>query len=264
MPTYLRRNVRRVKRARTARSGTVRRVYTTRAKNMAARTIQNRWRARAVRRIGEPLGAQRCKSVISEELYPVLRNSGTLYGVDCTRCIQGNEANNRERGIIECRGIKIDLYCENNWGAQNNLLNIALVAVKSTDAFKGNIPTGTNFFRLAGVDRSIDFSSLSLDPFRRHTYSINADDYTVLWHKRRILAGKNSATLSSMRNGSMLLRTYTKIKRQVRYDSGEDAGATDGRIYMVYWFGPATFAADPITAGLNISYNIEMYFKDVH
>lgn len=243
MPVLLRRNVRRTRMARARRGTTVRRVYTYGAKNLAARNIQRAWRAKrnpnlpGPRAVGESNSTALCKSKLAENAAPQTRVNGILFSVDLTELSFGQEINQRERGMVNCRGIKFDLNFQNLAGSSACYINVALVCPKATNI--GDGVSNTAFFRSNGVNRQIDFTT-GLAPFDKHTLNINTDEYIVLWHKKKILGPNSSQSAAECmynRNSNWYLKRYTKIGRQIRYANPESATATDGRMFLVYWGG---------------------------
>jgi len=252
--------------ARARRGTTVRRVYTYGAKNLAARNIQRAWRSkRAVRaHVGESIWNSNCKSTLTHDDFPTTQSTGLLYGLDITQLAQGQEQNQRERGVINCRGFKTQIMFQNLQGSATLYVNIAMIAPKSTDSSGGDIPVNARFFRLNGAQRSLDFNQVGVSPFQRHISSINTDDYTVLWHKRRVLCPNSNGTAANVmntKNSMWLCNKYTKLSRQIRYGAAESSAATDGRVYLVYWCGVNGFPADPGVT-FQISRRCIMYFKE--
>jgi len=212
------------------------------ARSLAARKIQRLWRSKRARtrQIGSSIWTGTCKSVLTHDVIPTLKNNDTLWGLDLTQCQQGSEMNQRERGIINCRGFKTYMMIRNQNANGAMLANVAMIAPKSTDTVGGDIPTGTRFFRGNGAVRALDFQGVGVWPFQRFITPINPDDYTIIWHKRRVLAPANAAATSQnhgSRSSIWFLRKYTKLDRAITYLNPESNVATDGRIYLVYWFG---------------------------
>lgn len=239
-------------------------------RSRAAGTIQRAWRAKrrstvARRsRIGTPVyGPGNCKSNVAFDLDLTTVLTGTLYKFDCTQSTQGNEINQRERGIINCRGFKFYGHFQNTSGALGLYLNVAMICPKSTNTTGGDAVSDLGFFRANGIVRAQDFGPAQT-PFRAHVLNINPDDYTVLWHKRKLLAPNNgnaSTWGSNARNGDYIMTKYTKINRRITYQNPESSAATDGRVWLVFWAG-STAAAETIQPAYARSIRCIMYFKE--
>jgi len=265
---FLRRNVRRVRTARASGGYTKIAVPTYGAKIIAARRIQRAYRRRrnpnlpGPRAVGESNLSAICKSKLAENAAPQTRVNGILFSVDLTQVSFGQEINQRERGMINCRGIKFDLNFQNLSGSSACYINVALLCPKATSI--GDAVTNTAFFRSNGINRQIDYTT-GLAPFDKWTLNINTDEYIVLWHKKKILAPnstQSAAEAMNLKNSGWYLKRYTKIGRQIRYANPESDTATDGRMFLVYWGG--TYGAVDETTPGSFQYcsKIVHYFKD--
>jgi len=235
----------------------------------AATTIQRAYRARKsrvsrTRQIGSSIWTGNCKSQVTANQDMILRTDNTLWVNDITDLPQGNEMDQRERGIINCRGFKINCLFYNILASTAVFVNFAVIAPKklSTDT----PAQGENFFRANGSNRSTDFAGVGETPFERHIRSINPDDYTILWHKRFMLApsqaaagGANMGSLRSIRH----IAKYIRLNRAITYERQESIKATDGQVAIAYWFGRAG-ATDGSTQANTVSVHerVVMYFKE--
>jgi len=244
--------------------------YSPARRSRAATTIARAWRSKRGRLtgrrrvIGQSIWTGNCKSTITAQSNPTAKLTNTLWGEDLTECVLGPGQNQRERGVINCRGFKIDVHMHNTSGSFAQYANFAIVAPKrlvgSTDPLEG-----TNFFRGNGTLRAIDFNAVGVIPFERYVRSINPDDYTILYHARRILLPNNSAGAFNSQRGSSFwnIRKYIKLNRAITYANPESIRATDGMVGFCYWFGRMD-SSDGVTAvaEVTVTERAVMYFKE--
>lgn len=213
------------------------------------------------RMIGMPNNSTTSKSQVLANETAITRQTRTLYVLDLTALQQGFDINQRLRQHVKMTGWKI---ChEFRWTVNTpGYLNIAVLSPKQTTT---DSVEPLNFFRNNEDARSMDFSTLRTG-LEFHCCPINSDDYTILRHKRYVLNTVNQPTASwSKQSGSSWINVnwWVPLRRQVRYQPGESATPTDGRVFLVYWFdvwgNPSGTAAASCAA---VSAKVISYYRE--
>lgn len=226
--------------------------------------VSRRTRSRAFsrRNIGEPIGSSNVKTVINQAGGPL--SSRTIGSYDLTLIGQNQTESGRERHLINCRGIKIDMNMYNMNGAgaigtNPNLVfvNVAVIAMKNNQL--GTVPT-TDFFRAInnGDERAVDFSpQLTAEEFRN--LPINTDQYTVLKHKRYVLR----PFLSGVDKYWKTINWYIPVKRQLTYEANENTTCRN-KIHLVIWCDKINEPAGTAASGnqINFQFRSTTYFRD--
>ena len=211
--------------------------------------------------IGEKVGTSSSKVNEQKNTSLVAKNTRTLYAQNLTTVTFGADRNERERGIINCRGFRICMAMVNDINVPM-YANVAVIHQKDAET----APAETNFFRGPGAQRGQDFGN-ALTSLEFHCLPINTDKYVVLKHKRLLLApdievtgdfnnnkGKNYANLD----------WYVKLKRQLRFDNSAVSTPTNGNVWLVYWFDtwPAAANATPTNTAVRVTERHLMYFHE--
>lgn len=183
--------------------------------------------------IAYPPNLGSCKGHAVLSLTLESQDTRTLYYRELTDIGKGQERDDRERDLINLRGFKI---CFATWNATDKPLyfNWAIVSPKGCAvASEGNSVSETNFFRAYGTTRDADFST-NLASTQFHCLAINTDVWSVLKHKRTILAEKTGTNFAFRNTHTQfkLIHKYIKINRSVRYN--DDRCTTP--IFMVWWY----------------------------
>lgn len=208
--------------------------------------------------VGMPVGAGNSKMAGTSRAF-TLQNNRTLESYGLLDLIKGSGIDDRERNIVNFRGVNVCMEIENTFNlipGRPLYLNVAVVAPKALAA-PTSIPN-SDFFRNSGaLNRSIDFSnSLSASEF--HCLPINTDLYDVVQHKRHVVGPFTSTEGANC----MAIKMYIPVNRQIRY---EDAGSTPvgKNLFLCYWvdFLGNPSGATPTTCG-RISHDITKYFKE--
>jgi len=185
---------------------------------------------------GAPVGSDTTKRYQAVNTNPLPLNSRTLYTRDLVNIPLGtdNEINNRQRAIVNVRGIKLFMNVLNQ---TNDVVycNVAVIVPRFNQTLAAADPV--DFFRGNGPQRGIDFSP-ALTGLEFHKHPINADKYHVLMHRRFSLAprGDLGPIVFSINNSMSSYRTisqYIKINRQIRFEGNTPVM---GRVQLVYWF----------------------------
>lgn len=208
-------------------------------------SMRGKKRARfSTKMIGMPAGSTSSKSALIQNTTGIVRNSRVLYTLDLTAVQQGVEINQRLRQHAKISGWKICMEVSNTI-TRPLYFNWAVISPKSTGQSGGNAPDPANFFRDNTQARSMDFSN-GRSALEFHCCPINSDDYTILKHKRFVLQQPSfSSGAWNRQYGSAFINIdrYIRLKRQTRYLPGESTTATDGRVFLVYWYDPWGYAS---------------------
>lgn len=179
---------------------------------------------------------------------------------------RGVGINERERDLINYRGIKIAGVVNSEASTVDKALyfNWAIIAPKGiTPVIDTTSIQLTEFFRAEGLDpgtgaeRGIDYGATGLRGIDLHMLPINTDKWTVLCHKRMLLA----STANGNTQVTRIFKGYCKLDRQVQFfgAAGDDCNTP---IYFVAWGGDIN--DDNRTAGTvgRISVKLTGYFKE--
>ena len=185
-----------------------------------------------------------------------------------------NDANNRQRGLVNMRGFKVCMEIVNK-SAVPMYLNLAVISPTGknngftvNNAGQDSEAIFAKFFRDQGTsnDRYKNFSS-ALSALELRCLPINTDEWTVLKHKRMLLGRvpeelPGTGTLFTQRANFKTFEFYKRISRQIMYDSGSGTSA-EQPVYLVWWADqwgtPGGGAQQDI-----IDYNLRVikYFKE--
>lgn len=261
----MKRAANRIKRAWRARN---RRGYRAAKRQRRSYTKKSNVGRRARAKFADPVGSSNCKRVEFNE-GPVLKNTRQLYVTSLTTLTKGDANNQRERSIINCRGIRIrQMFRSANAAGVNEIgVNVAVISPKDCIA---TTPTGANFFRANDAFRWRDFDD-TMSGWLRMQQNINTDNYLVHYHKRFLLADFDVG------NGTRYLKMrkrWLKISRQLRYEDKADGNSSEpvnGAIYLVWWCDGPQIAANTqgdggvggrIDNALTYAHDCVMYYKE--
>ena len=152
---------------------------------------------------------------------------------------QGVNINERSRGIINLRGIKICIEFMKAFvgaiappaplGEESNFSNVVYVNVAlispTDNKTISTIPT-EDLFRSNGPERAASFQQLQDHGIRLHCTPINSDMYHVWMHKRFRLYGDTSSP-----GVHHTVMKYVPINRQIRFD----VNTPSDKFFLVYW-----------------------------
>jgi hypothetical protein len=186
-------------------------------------------------------------------------NSRTLYVQPLLNLPRGDAIDQRERQVVNFRGIKfchsMGLISGTQTGqGQSVYLNRAIISEKGCD----DSPATDKFFRGNGTGRGRDFN-INLSALDFHCLPMNTDKWNVHKHSRSKLkpfsdtSGGNFKTFSS----------YFKLNRQIRYEESGDV-PTGKQVYYVYWFDfQGKDEGQPVVSS-QISHDLHMnrYFRE--
>lgn len=216
---------------------------------------------RARKKLGDPIASSNCKRCLVDSGSELDQyDTRTLCFNSLTTLERGDSNHQRERSIINVRGIKINVMFQNAAAAKMLFVNFAIVSPK--DCITG-IPDGTNMFRAHLANRWRDFSS-SMNAYERHIAQFNTDRWLIHYHKRFKLAPSDvDVSCRQIRT----IKKYIKIGRQLRYQDEADGNTTEpinGAIYAMFWcdFTDNNRAANPTADQLLHTSNTVIYFKE--
>lgn len=216
-----------------------------RMSRMSKRRRYSKLRTARMRRIGERIGSQSCRTtVVGLDSGTVKKDGRSLYQQTLISVSKGSAMDQRERNIINVRGIKSEILVKNEFTAPL-MLNIAIVSPKADAAITelGVVAT-KDFFRGYMGKRYQTFSE-ALSCIEMHYSGINTDIWHVLRHKRYMLGvgAKNSTAYDDPNRPSYRkIKWYLKVRRQVRFED-DSTVPVDGQMYMVFWCD--TFGGTP-------------------
>lgn len=212
--------------------------------------------------VGEPMKNIHAKREQTSAITDFNTDTRTLYDAELTVIAQGDNEDQRNRHLINCKGIEIAVhfYNKNN---QPLFVNMAVVAPKHGSTFSGV----TEFFRSNNGDRGQNFGT-SLSGLELHYLPINTDKYTILTHQRMQLGSESDATgtynSDAGKGNWMSKKQWLPINRQLRFENSGSVSCTTP-IYFVWWCDrmrtPALQAAAVNQMSTSIMHT--MFFTDV-
>lgn len=202
-----------------------------RAARRFSRMRRNRAGRHSPRNFGENINSANSKRQVPVNSDELLRSNRTLYVDAINNIPRGDGINERKRSIVNYRGAKI-CFDFRSIAASPCHLNVAVLAPKD-----GTLTVNENdFFRGSGDRRARDFD-LTLTSQDFHCLNINTDKYTILRHKRYMLAAEGPTTVfeDNTSNSYVSLRWWIPVRRQLRYDEDQSTPES-GKMFFVYWY----------------------------
>lgn len=185
----------------------------------------------ARRLIGKPVGTNTTKTHQLVNTDMTIKNTRELYWRDLTQIPLGTGIDERERWLINLRGIRIKMIMKNNKKDNPIMVSVAVVKDKESAADQG---VDTAFFRGHSGSRTKDFG-LNMTSLQMMTHEINTDKYAILKRRTYTISGTLLSTVyNPYRRNWKTINWYIPIKRQIQYDGLEQGTATD-KIWLVYW-----------------------------
>lgn len=211
---------------------------------------------------GERPGTSTGKRTQIQNTDAVFKSSRVLYSTNLTVIAKtaDNNIQGRQRDMVNYRGCKLCIELRNLTDSPL-YFNMAILVSK-----KARTIDTADFFRGNTGDRSKDFGP-ALTGLQLHCLPINADEYTILKHKRfKLNVVSNGAAVTGFSNqyGSSYktISMYVPIKRQLRYDDG--AVSPIQPIFLVYWldrFGAAS-GQTPVNDQITMTEHHIAYWKE--
>ena len=181
--------------------------------------------------IGSPQG-EPVKHHRVEDTSGVFKSTRTLYSTDLTaipKNTTSNDINKRERQVVFVKGFKVCLEIH-NIGSTAMYFNCAVIAPKCATSNSLSV----DFFRGSGNERSVDFST-SLTSLDFHCRPINSDRFTILKHKKLLLAKfGNTTNDGGTRTAYTVIDMWVPLNRQIRYEDNTTT-ASCNPVWLVYW-----------------------------
>lgn len=244
-----------------------------RAAANAARAMRNvvrnkeRTRRQAQRRTNfSPTNVGQDPNTVPNKIAKTHSNTGTnedtrtLYSALCSDILQNTTEDTRLRRVINLKGLKV-CFEYINLDATAHYVNVCLLAPKSGAA----TVTTADFFRDATASRATDFSN-TLTGMDFACLPINTDRYTVLHRSKHLMKALTEGTGNTVdpdKANHKLIEFYTKINRNIRYDSATGTPEA-GEIYLVHWYDRvgAISGAMPSTSVARVTNKVLAYFTE--
>lgn len=159
-------------------------------------------------------------------------DSRTLIFYDMTDLAQTttNAINARNRAIAMISGFKMRMWVRNNRD-EPLLLRMALLRAKNAKVISTD-----GFFREYTTSRDRNFST-GLSAMEFWGSPISTDKYSILWSKKKLLAGRSPTTnvfVDRSRANYFLLNKYYRLKRQLAFNDDTD-DACETPVFFVMW-----------------------------
>lgn len=218
---------------------------------------------RARLKFGDRIGTSNAKKV-AYNIGPTASDTRQLYVVNLIDIDRGQDLNQRERDVINFRGVRL---C-NSWYNNFNVplfINCAVVSRKDADS---TIPPETgDFFRdLNGNSRGQDFDPAILTSIAFRCLPINTDKYLVHKHKRYVLAGDvNTNFYQGNKPSYMNTKWYIPFKRQIRYDTVKGGDLSyNANLYFIWWCDQinATSGTTAVIGACHHQYHFVSYWRE--
>lgn len=182
--------------------------------------------------IGQPVGLSNAKRHASLVSASAGKNTRTLYDNELTEIPEANSAfdiQGRRRDIVNLRGFKCCATIH-NLSDTPLMFNWAIVAPRGN----ASAITTQDFFRGTNAERALDADN-NLSTLQWHCSAINTDRFTVLKHKKMMIAPnanpEGSNFTFNVANNVKVIDDWTKLDRQLRYAEGKCLDA----VFVVYW-----------------------------
>ena len=211
--------------------------------------------------IGEKVGTSSAKVALQASTNLVPKTTRTLFTQNLCTVQQGADRNTRERQIINCRGFRICMSMVND-AVVPLYINVAVVHGKVEEV----APGASNWFRASDGSRGRDADD-TLTSLEWHCLPINTDKFTILKHKRLLLA-PNDPVAGDFNNGSAKnyanLDWYIRLKRQLRFENSSNTTPIAGNVWLVYWcdLWTADSASLAVAAQMRVNERHLMYFNE--
>lgn len=193
----------------------------------------------------------------------IARDTQTLYSWDLTQLgAQADGIDSRERDVVRIGGWRVDYEVQNKVDAPV-YINMAVISAKTCPG----VDLDTNFFRSAGVQRAVNYSTTATD-LERHVTGINTDRWIILMHRRIRLAGQVDSSpgtpgnqFSSGKTSYATISRYVKLGRQVRFDADTDT-VPQSKVYLVIWYGRLCGNGTVVTGAVEHNLKVRCWFRD--
>lgn len=214
-------------------------------------------------KMGDHVASSNCKRALIDNVNPTARDTRILYLNSLLTLPLGQGINERERSIINCRGIKL----WHRWANTTNSEMTVNVAVISNRWSTVDNPNSTDFFRAYQDRRAQDFDPTAMTGLNFHFSHINTDRYLVHWHRRYILAPSDNDPSMNNKNSRVIIKKYIKINRQIRYEDVPDGNSNEPintNLYLVWWADRFDASAGDLSAVGEVNHAAQsvLYFRE--
>lgn len=212
----------------------------------------------ARRNIGERVSSSTARPIDTQSISPNNLVERQLYVQRINWPVQGSGRDQRERFVINLRGIK---FCQDfaatsgftTINASTVYLNVAVVTNKHDPQADGI--NNNRWFRSYTNARGTDFNNLN-SGIDLHCRPINTDEWNVLAHTRTQLHSLDAPS----GNTTYRFMKYIPIKRQVRFDQD---GIASHNIFIVWWLAlPGEQGLPNATQIVKTTWHHVLYFRN--
>jgi len=198
------------------------------------------FKRRMVRRIQTVTQTSKSTQTLNLE-NPILGPTKTVVASLVTNIAQGDARNQRERGVIFFKGVKIRMSFRNN-DELPKWLNVALVQPKDpfpTDSVTQNLLNTNRFFKKDGLSTRFADYTTGDNGIEWGTDPINTDVHNVLWHMRKRLGPRFAQTTQPFTTGTgapayLTLSRYIKVGHKIAFATG-NGDSSEQPIYLIWW-----------------------------
>jgi len=201
---------------------------------------------------------------------PVALATKTLASQLITAISQGDDRDDRERGVVHLKGINIRFTFRNTDDVPK-FCNIGLVNPKSPYPSTGsNLPfSNTNFFAVRGRDQrlNVDMGASGLTGLDYGTLPISTDTHNVIWHMRFRLGVRPQSAADPFTSGVgaanyRQLSRYIKIPRKLSWTDSSSTSC-NAPIFLVWWVSNwEEGVGSPIATSMVYTCRVLTYFRD--
>jgi len=176
------------------------------------------------REIGDPKAKSKCLSRTFQSAASISFGTKDLDSRSLTLIPHGSLADQRERNHVFVKGFRVDVTLLNR-KVDTQIVHLCVLAPRD----ESSIDTA-NFFRAYTNEEGHQFGGLR-NAVEQITSPINTDTYAVLAHKRIKVAG----TVSNEGNDHKVYSFYTKLNRQITFESAVSGIDCKTPVYFVFW-----------------------------
>lgn len=185
----------------------------------------------------------------------------TLYSYALTNIPFGLNINQRQKNECKIKGFKLRICGRQLTQTDPKIVRMAIVAPKVSPT-----PSGINFFKGYGTDKSLDFSN-ARSGLEFTTFAINDREYAVIWYKSIKMAANlmnDVASIYDNHNTQFYVNKYIRLNRTLLWDSEADAEPASDRMFLLVWLDNPLNAATavPVANSAAIQMHVTTYYRD--
>jgi len=194
----------------------------------------------------------------------------TINSVLLTNIVEGENRNNRERGVIHIKGFRLRMTFRNR-DNQPLWVNVAIVnpknAFPSNSLPDDNLLTVSKFFKVLGAPDRTDGANNLQTGLEWGTLPIATDEMNVIWHARFKLGIKFNDAAQDFTTGAggpnyRTLNRYMKCPKKISYNTSAGDSCDQPFYLIVYCSRFEEGAGSPIGNSLAYTQHIVTYFRD--